>query len=116
MAKLKERKLLPMGNPSPIQIARDVYDGKSEEVLDVRVETVAIPKEALHEPETWMPKLFEKIETAFVPKMGYDNSQNLALTLPLVREIRGDYKTKQMLISVIAVDVTPVIKAEAIYD
>ena len=116
MKKKENLNLLPMGNPSPIQIARDVYDGKSEEVLDVRVETVAIPKAALQEPEMWMPKLFEKIETAFAPKMGYDNSQNLALTLPLVREIRGDYKTKQMLISVIAVDVTPVIKAEAIYD
>ncbi len=116
MKKKENLNLLPMGNPSPIQIARDVYDGKSEEVLDVRVETVAIPKEALHEPEMWMPKLFEKIETAFAPKLGYDSSQKLALTLPLMREIRGDYKTKQMLISVIAVDVTPVIKAEAIYD
>ena len=64
----------------------------------------------------WMPQLFKKIEKAFAPKLGNDSQNKLALTLPLIREIRGDYKSKKMMISVIAVDVTPIIKAEAVYD
>ena len=116
MKKIENKEMLPMRVSTPIGITKDITNQKLEEVLDVRVETISIPKEFLPQPDLWMPKLFSKIETAFAPKLGCNSSYNLALTLPLIREIRGDYKTKQMLISVIAVDVTPVIKAEAIYD
>ena len=56
-----------------------------------------------------------QIEKAFAPNLGYDNQNKLALSLPLIREIRGDYKSKKMMISIIAVDVSPVIKEEVIY-
>ena len=60
--------------------------------------------------------LFNKIEKAFEAKMGNPCMDRVALTTPLIREIRGDYKSKSMMVTVIAVDVTPVIKAEGIYD
>ena len=109
-------KLLPAVIPFPADISEEIKNGKQEEKLDVNIQTVAIPEEILSEPDMWMPQLFKKIEKAFAPKLGNDSQNKLALTLPLIREIRGDYKSKKMMISIIAVDVSPIIKEEAIYD
>ena len=109
-------KNLPVVTPFPADISEEIKNGKQEERLDVNIQTIAVPEEILSEPDMWMPQLFKKIEKAFAPKLGNDSQNKLALTLPLIREIRGDYKSKKMMISVIAVDVTPIIKAEAVYD
>ena len=111
-----QNKLLPAVIPFPADISEEIKNGKQEETLDVNIQTVAVPEEILSEPDMWMPQLFKKIEKAFATKLGNDSQNKLALTLPLIREIRGDYKSKKMMISIIAVDVSPIIKEEAIYD
>ena len=94
----------------------EINNGKSQEVLDVRISTFKIPVEDMDEPHKWMFPLFHIIEKAFEVKMGSPCMDRVALTTPLIREIRGDYKSKSMMVTVIAVDVTPIIKAEGIYD
>ena len=84
--------------------------------IELNIQTVAVPKAIMSEPDMWMPQLFNKIEKAFAPKLGYENQNKLAITLPLIREIRGDYKSEKVMVSIIAVDVSPVIKEEAIYE
>ena len=99
--------------PLPADISDEIKSGNQKEKLDVNIQTVAVPKEIMSEPDMWMPQLFNKIEKAFAPKLGYENQNKLAVTLPLVREIRGDYKSEKLMVSIIAVDVSPVIKEEA---
>ena len=77
---------------------------------------VWLGSDAVRHSVWWMPQLFNKIEKAFAPKLGYENQNKLAITLPLIREIRGDYKSEKVMVSIIAVDVSPVIKEEAIYE
>ena len=92
-------KLLPAVIPFPADISEEIKNGKQEEKLDVNIQTVAVPEEILSDPDMWMPQLLKKIEKAFAPNLGYDNQNKLALSLPLIREIRGDYKsnlTKKM--------------------
>ena len=100
----------------PANLNNEITNGKSQEVLDVRISTFKIPVEDMDEPHKWMFPLFNKIEKAFEVKMGSPCMDRVALTTPLIREIRGDYKSKSMMVTVIAVDVTPIIKAEGIYD
>jgi len=109
-------KNLPVVTPFPADISEEIKNGKQEETLDVNIQTVAVPKSIMSEPDMWMPQLFNKIEKAFAPKLGYENQNKLAITLPLIREIRGDYKDKKLMVTIIAVDVSPVIKAEGLYD
>ena len=112
----KINKYLPTFMPLPVDISDEIKSGNQKEKLDVNIQTVAVPKEIMSEPDMWMPQLFNKIEKAFAPKLGYENQNKLAVTMPLVREIRGDYKSERLMVSIIAVDVSPVIKEEAIYD
>ena len=112
----KINKYLPTFVPLPADISDEIKSGNQKEKLDVNIQTVAVPKEIMSEPDMWMPQLFNKIEKAFAPKLGYENQNKLAVTMPLVREIRGDYKSERLMVSIIAVDVSPVIKEEAIYD
>ena len=100
----------------PVNLNNEINNGKSQEVLDVRISTFKIPVEDMDDPHKWMFPMFKKIEKAFETKMGNPCMDRVALTTPLIREIRGDYKSKSMMVTVIAVDVTPVIKAEGIYD
>ena len=100
----------------PVDLNNEITNGKSQEVLDVRISTFKIPVEDMDEPHKWMFPLFNKIEKAFKVKMGSRCMDRVALTTPLIREIRGDFKSKSMMVTVIAVDVTPIIKAEGIYD
>ena len=112
----KINKYLPTFMPLPADISDEIKSGNQKEKLDVNIQTVAVPKEIMSEPDMWMPQLFNKIEKAFAPKLGYENQNKLAVTMPLVREIRGDYKSERLMVSIIAVDVSPVIKEEAIYE
>ena len=113
---MKKIEMLPAVVPYPVDVAQKIKDGKVEEVLDVRIHTVAIPAEDFDQPDKWMFPLFKRIESLFEPKLGSACMNKVALTAPLIREIRGDYKSKKLMVTVIAVDVTPVIKAESIYD
>ena len=69
---------LPAVMPLPADISEEIKNGKQEETLDVNIQTVAVPKAIMSEPDMWMPQLFNKIEKAFAPKLGYENQNKLA--------------------------------------
>ena len=54
----------------PVNLNNEINNGKSQEVLEVRISTFKIPVEDMDEPHKWMFPLFNKIEKAFEVKMG----------------------------------------------
>ena len=112
----KKIKNYPVDLPFPLVNFKEINNGKLNEVLDVRIHTISIPQEDVEDTDKWLFPLFKRVESIFLPKMGKIWTEKVALTAPLIREIRGDYKDKKLLVTLIAVDATPIIKREGIND
>ena len=102
--------------PFPPVKLKEINNGNSKEVLDVTIHTVAIAPEDHKDVDGWLFPLFKKIEKVFVNRHGRYWPERVAMTSPIIREIRGDYKDKKLMVTIITVDVSPVIKAEGLYD